>query len=1109
MATKKKVGMKVPTSNELLKKYGSMIKMASETKESGLWLPSTFFALNYTMGGGIPFGKSIEVAGEASAGKAITMDELILTPEGYKMMRDITLKDQVMDPVTGDPISILGIYPQGQKPIYRITFRDGTYAECSEDHLWEVRFRSHSEWKYEVLSIKEILRRGYIRRDGGYKYTIPSTNPVNFSKKGLPIHPYIMGYILGDGSFNRSNYIILDVGIEDAESLRKNIQQFLKEGAELVDKGVYENPFGKSHRFILKGYGEEIKNLGLEGILSSSKFIPEDYLWSDVEDRKYLLAGLLDSDGTIGNIGHNRAKYSSRFRFSSTSEKLIYQLIHLVRSLGGFITEPKFRERERQFRGYNPRISHEIRTGGRLSFNPFLLQRKHEQYQIRVDSASQSMGYGKAIVNIEYVGMKECQCIKVDSDRGLFMIHDFIVTHNTLIAYNFAYACQQLGGKVIWVDAEQSWMNSWAEANGVDPSGVTVITDTRIEYVSDAIADIALYLRSQLTHNEPILLVIDSIAAMDCADNIDSKMADGKAEMGGRAKALYKYFRIRSELLGKLGVCQIYINQLRTALNVGFGKDNSCLHYDTMIPFVDGTSMKIGDIIKNHISKEVWSYNEITRQFEPKPITGWVVKEETEDWYQFKTTGPETTNGFNGFTCTGTHHCLTNNGWKKAQDITLKDKLITKQRRVVNGTLKDFLWGTLIGDASLYSSKGKDTTRLTFSNSKQLEYLNWKVQKISKAFPMKAKNSHKYITTKGYTELEEIRKQIKVDKRGRGQRNPLKLWVNEKISDLTLALWYMDDGHKYNDTTVGISISPNRVDLKKLSEYLTEQGLDNYYPGTTNSIVSGIKFTPSGSKELMRRIARYIIPSMRYKILPGKWDKYQDFELSFEEFYIPKEVDILSISHEYDSHNRRFKRPYKRRKYDITIPDNHNFLAGSVEQGVVVHNTTTGGAALGFYASIRLAFYAGKTITVKVKGKERKAGKNVTIRVLKNKVAPPRPTISKCPVYFNPKFHEVGFDRYFGLEDVLVENDILEKNSGGTYKYRGATLCRGEEKFIKLMEEDAELRRKLLRAAEINTIGTTKKKIAKWGDTNLFPVDDNLDYESQQEDDEDYEEEEG
>lgn len=142
----------------------------------------------------------------------------------------------------------------------------------------------------------------------------------------------------------------------------------------------------------------------------------------------------------------------------------------------------------------------------------------------------------------------------------------------SLVAYNFAYATQQLGGHVIWVDAEQSWMNSWAEINGVDPARVTIVNDTRIEYIADVVADLAIYLRSQLTHNEPILLVIDSIAATDCTDNIDAKMVDGKAEMGGRAKALYKYFRIRSELFYKLGVSQIYINQLRTALNVGFGK---------------------------------------------------------------------------------------------------------------------------------------------------------------------------------------------------------------------------------------------------------------------------------------------------------------------------------------------------------------------------------------------------------------------------------------------------------------------------------------------------------------------------------------------------------
>lgn len=663
----------------------------------------------------------------------------------------------------------------------------------------------------------------------------------------------------------------------------------------------------------------------------------------------------------------------------------------------------------------------------------------------------------------------------------------------SLIAYNFAYACQQLGGHVIWVDAEQSWMNSWAETNGVDPEKVTVLNDTRIEYISDAVADLAIYLRSQLTHNEPILLVIDSIAAMDCADNIDSKMVEGKAEMGGRAKALYKYFRIRSELFYKLGVTQIYINQLRTALNVGFGKDNTCLHYDTMIPFVDGTSMKIGDIIKNKISKEVWSYNEKFQIFEPKPIVDWIVKKETEEWIQFKTKGPETLNGINGFTCTYTHHCLTNHGWKKAIDIDMSDKLITKSRRIINGTLKDFLWGTIPFDCSI--RKVHNQSHLTFSNEPQQEYLKWKVEKLSKAFPMVSLNEFKYRTKRGYTELTNIYERIGQD------RDPLKLWDLEKpLPDLTLAMWIMDDGHRYNKSTLGICISEKRTNLERLSMYLEE------VCGLPNKVYQKkyIKFSNEASRDINSRICKYVIPSMQYKLFEEFRGKYEEFELEFETAYIPEEVEILSIDKTFSKSNRRFRRPYKRKKYDITIPDNHNFLAGSTEQGVVVHNTTTGGAALKFYASIRAAFYSGRSITVKQKGKERKAGKLVTIRLIKNKVAPPRPTISKCPVYFNPKFHEVGFDRCYALEDVLVENDIIEKSSGGVYKFKGKTLARGEEKFQKLLEEDDELRRKLLRKAEINTIGTTRKKIVALT-TNLYPVD-GVEYESYN-DSEDEEEE--
>lgn len=753
MAKKVKIGIKVPTSSELNRRYGNLLINPSTQERPKLWLPSRFLALNYQYGGGIPFGKILEVMGQESSGKAVPLDSPVLTPTGYKLMGELSLSDKVMDPVSGDPISIIGIYPQGLKRVYKVTFRDGTSAECSEDHLWEVQFRSHHQYKSQVLTIKEILEKGYrTKRVSGkgkfkYKYNIPSTIPLNFEKKELPIHPYILGYILGDGGLGRANYIMFNIGLEDADSFKHNISKFLKEGAELEDKGIYENPFGKTHRFILKGYSKEIKSLCLEGKLSSDKFIPEDYLWSSVEDRKYLLAGLLDSDGTIGEQ-HNRARYSSRFKFSSTSSKMIKQLVQIVRSLGGFITEPKSKIRERQFEGYEKRISKEIRTGGRLPFNPFMLERKRKQYQVKIENQTKSANYRRSIIDISYIGKKECQCIKVSSERGLFMLNDFIVTHNTLVAYDFAYCTQQLGGHVIWVDAEQSWDNSWAEQNGIELDKVTIISSTEIETISDAIADLSILWRSKLTHNEPILLVVDSIAAMDCTENINIKMTDGKAEMGGRAKALYKMFRIRTELLSKLGITQIYINQLRVALNVGFGQDNT---------------------------------------------------------------------------------------------------------------------------------------------------------------------------------------------------------------------------------------------------------------------------------------------------------------------------------------------------------------------------TSTGGKALGFYASIRSAFYAGKQVTKKVKGKERKVGKLVSIRPIKNKVAPLRNTISKAPIYFNPKYVEyVGFDRYHGFADILVEEDVLEKTSGGIYKYKGKTVARGEEKFQSVVEEDDKLRRKLIKACGINTITTTQKHLEdlKSKGINLFPVDGNLDYESQSDDSEDEEEEE-
>src|SRR5690606_7362946 len=87
-----------------------------------------------------------------------------------------------------------------------------------------------------------------------------------------------------------------------------------------------------------------------------------------------------------------------------------------------------------------------------------------------------------------------------------------------------------------------------------------------IEGFSDWCRDTILMYRSKLVKNEPILLVLDSIAALECLENLNKDQLDGKAEMGNRAKAIYRFFRYRANFFKQMGVCVILINQVRKKL---------------------------------------------------------------------------------------------------------------------------------------------------------------------------------------------------------------------------------------------------------------------------------------------------------------------------------------------------------------------------------------------------------------------------------------------------------------------------------------------------------------------------------------------------------------
>ena len=143
----------------------------------------------------------------------------------------------------------------------------------------------------------------------------------------------------------------------------------------------------------------------------------------------------------------------------------------------------------------------------------------------------------------------------------------------TLMAFDAAYCTQKLGGMVLWGDVEHSYTEHWSKLNGIDNDKVILYQETAIEKVSDWSADWAYYLRSTLTNNEPILLVIDSVASLTTLANKDSDATDAKAEMGNRAKAIDKFLRERNELFHDLGVTVICINQLRSKIGASKYED--------------------------------------------------------------------------------------------------------------------------------------------------------------------------------------------------------------------------------------------------------------------------------------------------------------------------------------------------------------------------------------------------------------------------------------------------------------------------------------------------------------------------------------------------------
>src|ERR1035437_1142722 len=132
-------------------------------------------------------------------GKALKNTEQILTPKGFVRLDSLRVGDLVIGS-DGQPTKILGVYPQGIKQLFTVCFSDGTEIQCCDEHLWTVNTPSRRMlgYPYNTLPLKEI-RKDLKDRFGNNKHFIPMVQPITFSFRLLPVAPYLLGVLLGDG----------------------------------------------------------------------------------------------------------------------------------------------------------------------------------------------------------------------------------------------------------------------------------------------------------------------------------------------------------------------------------------------------------------------------------------------------------------------------------------------------------------------------------------------------------------------------------------------------------------------------------------------------------------------------------------------------------------------------------------------------------------------------------------------------------------------------------------------------------------------------------------------------------------------------------------------
>lgn len=363
--------------------------------------------------------KAAILAGEMGVGKLQPLSSRIYTPDGYKTMGEIKVGDCVIAQ-NGSATKVLAIFPHPEMDIYEVTFTDGSKTRCGLDHLWEVNspLRKARGQSGQVKTLGEIMKKPLAHKNGNWQNFIPMVEAVEFEPKELPVSPYVLGVLIGDGGLTGGTPLISSADQEILDAVQ------IESGCELVKCGKYDYRISAGARFATNPFTEKLKSTGLMGKDSFDKFIPKNYLYSAVHQRINLLQGLMDTDGNVSGGSNSNGEYTT------VSKQLSEDVKELVQSLGGtvHITE-RYTTYEYKGEKKTGALSYRLQFVVPFGIMPFRLARKRNLYNMPT-----KYNPTRAMTKIELVGKELAQCILIEDEQHLYVTDEFIVTHNTAIA---------------------------------------------------------------------------------------------------------------------------------------------------------------------------------------------------------------------------------------------------------------------------------------------------------------------------------------------------------------------------------------------------------------------------------------------------------------------------------------------------------------------------------------------------------------------------------------------------------------------------------------------------------------------------------------------------